>query len=82
MWEASWSHYATQHLPIYLAAAVLVTHRAALMADPATSFDDVLRFCVQLSGRLELEPLLRTAEALVQYAGDAGREACAGVPPQ
>lgn len=37
-------------------------------------FDAMLKFCVELSGRLRLEPLLRDAEVLATYAGDAGRD--------
>lgn len=40
-------------------------------------FDDMLRLCVGLSGRLKLGPLLRDAELLASYAGDAGRQAVA-----
>lgn len=34
----------------------------------------MLKLCVQLSGRLRLEPLLRDAEVLARYAGAAGRD--------
>jgi hypothetical protein len=37
-------------------------------------FDGMLKFCVELSGRLRLEPLLRDAEKLADYAGQAGRD--------
>ncbi len=34
----------------------------------------MLKFCVELGGRLRLEPLLRDAEKLAEYAGQAGRD--------
>lgn len=40
-------------------------------------FDGLLKFCVELSGKLQLQPLLRDAELLASYAGEAGREAVA-----
>lgn len=39
----------------------------------------MLKFCVELSGKLKLEPLLRDAELLASYAGEAGREIIAGL---
>lgn len=53
--------------------------RRAIMADPDRDFDGLLRFCVELGGRLELEPLLRLAEALAGYAGGAGRDCLASL---
>jgi hypothetical protein len=46
----------------------------------ALDFDTLLRFCIELSGRLDLEQLLRLAEALCRYAGEAGRECLQGLP--
>jgi hypothetical protein len=39
----------------------------------------MLKYCVELSGKLKLEPLLRDAELLASYAGDAGRAIIAGL---
>lgn len=36
--------------------------------------------CVELSGRLDLPALLRDAELLCSYAGQAGAECVAGLP--
>lgn len=44
-------------------------------------FDGLLKFCIQLSGRLDLNHLLRVAEELCCVAGEAGRECMAGLPP-
>lgn len=43
-------------------------------SDATLDFDGMLKLCVELSGRLKLEPLLRDAELLAAYAGAAGRE--------
>lgn len=40
----------------------------------------MLKFCVELSGKLDLPALLRDAELLCNYAGEAGRECVAGLP--
>jgi hypothetical protein len=55
----------TQHLHLYLTAAALIQHRRLLLADPVLGFDRLLRFCVNLAGRLELTGCLRLAGALV-----------------
>lgn len=49
------------------------------MAEVADT-DGLLRFALELSGRLRLDSLLRDAELLCQHAGAAGREAVAGLP--
>ena len=36
------------------------------------AFDDMLKWSVELAGKLRLEPLLRDAELLAAAAGDAG----------
>ena len=50
------------------------------MADQGMDFDGMLKFCVNLSGKIDMEGMLRLAEALVRYAGPAGRECCQGLP--
>lgn len=61
---------------IYLAAAVLCIHRRAIM-ESDLDFDGLLKYCIQLSGRLDLAHLLRFAEKLANAAGKTGREAMA-----
>jgi hypothetical protein len=80
LWEAMWACPLTPHLHLYLAVAVLVHHRRQIMADQGMDFDGMLKFCVHLSGKIDLEGMLRLAEALVRYAGPAGRECCQGLP--
>jgi len=80
LWEALWSRHLTPQIHLYFAAAVLVHHRRALMADPRIDFDGLLKFCVELGGRIDLDGMLRLAEALVGYAGQAGAEVVRGLP--
>jgi hypothetical protein len=80
LWEALWACPLTRHLHLYLAAAVLVHHRRAILGCPDMGFDGMLKFAVELSGKLDMNVLLRTAEVLVRYAGAAGAEICAGLP--
>lgn len=78
--EAFWSCSLTPHLHLYFTAAVLIHHRRAILENPDNHpFDGLLRFCIQLSGRLDLDQLLRLAEALCALAGQAGRECLEGV---
>ncbi|KAG2485090.1 hypothetical protein HYH03_016187 [Edaphochlamys debaryana] len=79
LWEACWACRRTRHLHLYLAVAVLVQNRRLILGSDL-DFDGLLRLALSLAGRLELRPLLDTAEALVGYAGEAGREACADLP--
>ncbi|GLC59853.1 hypothetical protein PLESTB_001542900 [Pleodorina starrii] len=79
LWEACWSCRRTRHLHLYLAAAVLVHHRRVILSSDL-DFDGMLRLSIGLAGRLELQPLLETAEALAGYAGEAGSEVTAWLP--
>ena len=52
---------------------------APLQCSEDFDFDGMLKYCVELSGKLKLEPLLRDAELLASYSGEAGREIIAGL---
>lgn len=71
LWEAIWSGVPGLHL--YLCVAVLEHHRRTILSEN-WDFDGMLKFCVELSGRLRLEPLLRDADLLASYAAGAGRD--------
>eukprot|EP00873_Tetraselmis_striata_P017495 jgi/Tetstr1/437759/TSEL_026413.t1 len=73
LWEALWTRHLSEHFHLFMAVAVLEQHRRAIMAD-GMDFDGLLKLCIDLSGRIDLDALLRDAEALCMYAGDAGRE--------
>jgi len=78
LWEAAWSYPATPHLHLYLAAAVLVHHRRAIMAT-VQDMDGMMRWAVGMSGQLEVTSLLRLASQLCARAGAAGADVCAGL---
>ena len=71
LWESLWSCTMTPHFHIYMCAAVLRMHRTAIMAADM-SFDELLSFCIQLSGKLDLGRTMRCAEKLFKAAGEAG----------
>lgn len=79
LWEAYWSCPLTKHLYLYMCVAVLVHHRRAII-EGDMEFDTLLKFCVELSGKLDMDQLLRLSEALCLYAGEAGNDCFAGLP--
>lgn len=78
-WEALWSRHLSDHFHIYVCAAVLEHHRRSIM-EQDLDFDSLLKFCINLSGHIDLDAILRDAEILCEYAGQAGRECVAGLP--
>ena len=54
-----------------MCAAVLQLHKPALMAS-GSSFDDLLSYCVLLSGNMDLAKSMRRAENLFKAAGEQG----------
>ncbi|KAL6778092.1 hypothetical protein ACKKBG_A16895 [Auxenochlorella protothecoides x Auxenochlorella symbiontica] len=79
LWEALWTAVPTPHLHLYLAVAALASRRRDILTADA-DFDGMLRLCLELAGKLDLEALLRDAEALCAFAGDAGRAVVQGLP--
>ncbi|RMZ54525.1 hypothetical protein APUTEX25_002101 [Auxenochlorella protothecoides] len=79
LWEALWTAVPTPHLHLYLAVAALASRRRDILTADA-DFDGMLRLCLELAGKLDLETLLRDAEALCAFAGDAGRAVVQGLP--
>ena len=82
VWEAIWSGHVTPHFHIYMCAGVLALHRHAIM-DADLDFDGILRYCIQLSGNLDMHQVLRCGEKLCLLAGRAGQECltAAGLTP-
>ena len=80
LWEALWACPATRHLHLYMCVAVLEHQRRRILNDPSLDFDGLLKLCVELSGRIDLEATLRDALLLCKFAGDAGVECLAGLP--
>lgn len=53
--------------------------RRRILSDPDLDFDGLLKLCVSLAGRIDLEAMLRDALLLCQFAGTAGAECCAAL---
>ncbi|CAI5954306.1 unnamed protein product [Closterium sp. NIES-65] len=79
LWEALWSCHLSQHLHLFVAAAVLKRHRRRIM-DEQMEFDSLLKFANDLSCHIDLDAALRDAEALCVLSGERG-QACMPVPP-
>lgn len=79
-WEALWSGHLCDRFELYICAAALEHHRRAIM-EGCPDFDSVLKFSIELSGNLQLDCLMRDAEALCRYTGEAGRQILAELPP-
>ncbi|MFS7917242.1 putative small G signaling modulator, Rab-binding protein [Helianthus anomalus] len=77
LWEVLWTHYPSEHLHLYVCVAILKRHRAKIMGEQM-GFDTLLKFINELSGQIDLDPVLRDAEALCVYAGENG---VASIPP-
>lgn len=70
-WEALWSNPHTPHLHLFACVAVLEQHRRVIM-ETCDDLDSLLRYCVQLSGRMSWSQTLKDASALFQWAGPPG----------
>ncbi|XP_062148223.1 uncharacterized protein LOC133857109 [Alnus glutinosa] len=81
LWEVLWTHYLSEHLHLYVCVAILKRYRSKIMGEQM-DFDTLLKFINELSGRVELDAILRDAEALCICAGENGA-ACIppGTPP-
>ncbi|CAA0813442.1 RabGAP/TBC domain-containing protein [Striga hermonthica] len=81
LWEVLWTHYQSEHLHLYVCVAILKKHRGKIMGD-RMDFDTLLKFINELSGQINLDEILRDAEALCICAGENGA-ACIppGTPP-
>ncbi|CAN1215953.1 TBC1 domain family member 15 [Linum perenne] len=81
LWEVLWTRHLSEHLHLYLCVAILKRCRKKIMGEQM-DFDTLLKFINELSGHIDLDPLLRDAEALCIHAGEHGA-ACIppGTPP-
>ncbi|XP_040971042.1 TBC1 domain family member 17 isoform X2 [Gossypium hirsutum] len=77
LWEVLWTHYLSEHLQLYVCVAILKRYRGKIMGEQM-DFDTLLKFINELSGQIELDAILRDAEALCLCAGGYGA-AC--IPP-
>lgn len=81
LWEVLWTHYQSEHLHLYICVAILKRYRNKIIGEQM-DFDTLLKFINGLSGQIDLDAILRDAEALCICAGETG-EACIppGTPP-
>ncbi|XP_041005955.1 TBC1 domain family member 17-like isoform X1 [Juglans microcarpa x Juglans regia] len=81
LWEVLWTHYLSEHFHLYVCVAILKRYRNRIMGEQM-DFDTLLKFINELSGHIDLDSVLRDAEALCICAGENGA-ACIppGTPP-
>ncbi|KAG7984475.1 hypothetical protein I3843_04G162900 [Carya illinoinensis] len=77
LWEVLWTHYLSEHLHLYVCVAILKRYRNKIMGEQM-DFDTLLKFINELSGHIDLDSILRDAEALCICAGENG---AASIPP-
>ncbi|XP_068329918.1 uncharacterized protein [Pyrus communis] len=77
LWEVLWTHYPSEHLHLYVCVAILKRHRGKIIGEQM-DFDTLLKFINELSGRIDLDAVVRDAEALCICAGENG---AASIPP-
>ncbi|KAJ9163073.1 hypothetical protein P3X46_022786 [Hevea brasiliensis] len=77
LWEVLWTHYLSEHLHLYACVAILKRYRNKIMGEQM-DFDTLLKFINELSGHIDLDAILRDAEALCICAGENG---AASIPP-
>ncbi|KAM6553382.1 hypothetical protein CsatB_014144 [Cannabis sativa] len=77
LWEVLWTHYMSEHLHLYICVAILKRYRNKIMGEQM-DFDTLLKFINELSGQIELDAVIRDAEALCICAGENG---AASIPP-
>ncbi|XP_050212379.1 uncharacterized protein LOC126663409 [Mercurialis annua] len=81
MWEVLWTHHLSEHFHLYVCVAILKRYRNKIMGE-LMDFDTLLKFINELSGQIDLDAVVRDAEALCICAGENG-DACIppGTPP-
>ncbi|KAI4377334.1 hypothetical protein MLD38_014979 [Melastoma candidum] len=77
LWEVFWTHYPSEHLHLYICVSILKRYRHKIMGE-RMDFDTLLKFINELSGHINLDSVLRDAEALCVCAGENG---VASIPP-
>lgn len=63
LWESLFSGHKSRHFHLYMCIAVLVTHRNTILQENM-DFDTLLKFCLELSGKIDLMPTLQLASVL------------------
>ncbi|KAI9343462.1 rab-GTPase-TBC domain-containing protein [Zopfochytrium polystomum] len=70
LWEANWSCPFTKNFNLFIALAILNKHRQAIMTE-CLAFDEALKFLNGLSGKIDLDDILRRAEVLFEVFREA-----------
>ncbi|XP_020598984.1 TBC1 domain family member 15-like [Phalaenopsis equestris] len=77
LWEVLWTHHISEHFHLYICVAILKKYRMKIMTE-SMDFDTILKFVNDLSGKIDLDDILRAAESLCRSAGEKG---AASIPP-
>ncbi|KAK8581689.1 hypothetical protein V6N12_071904 [Hibiscus sabdariffa] len=81
LWEVLWTHHLSEHLHLYVCVAILKRYRGKIMEEKM-EFDTLLKFINELSGEIDIDAILRDAEALCLCAGENGVSCIPpGTPP-
>ncbi|XP_034699678.1 GTPase-activating protein GYP7-like [Vitis riparia] len=81
LWEVLWTHYLSEHLHLYVCVAILKGYRDNIMGEQM-GFDTLLKFINELRGQIDLDAILRDAEALCICASENGAASIQpGTPP-
>ncbi|XP_039024321.1 TBC1 domain family member 17-like isoform X1 [Hibiscus syriacus] len=81
LWEVLWTYHSSEHLHLYVCVAILKRYRGKMMEEQM-EFDTLLKFINELSGRIDIDAILRDAEALCLCAGENGVSCIPpGTPP-
>ncbi|RDB21453.1 GTPase-activating protein GYP7 [Hypsizygus marmoreus] len=63
LWEVLWTDYYSNHFVLFIALAVLESHRDMILRY-LVEFDEILKYCNELSMTIELDTTLAQAEVL------------------
>ncbi|TFY55635.1 hypothetical protein EVJ58_g8124 [Rhodofomes roseus] len=78
LWEVIWTDYYSNHFVLFVALAVLESHRDVILRY-LVEFDEILKYCNELSMTIELDSTLAQAEVLflsfAQLVADIDRRA-------
>ncbi|KAK9715171.1 hypothetical protein RND81_06G147500 [Saponaria officinalis] len=77
LWEVLWTRHLSEHFHLYVCVAILKRQRNKIIGEQM-DFDTLLKFINELSGHIDLDAIIRDAEALCVCAGETG---AASIPP-
>ncbi|KAI8149104.1 rab-GTPase-TBC domain-containing protein [Fennellomyces sp. T-0311] len=63
LWEVLWTNHLSPQMIMFVAIAVLDQHRQVIL-DDLSQFDEILKYINDLTGTIDLEQTLKTAEVL------------------